>query len=255
MRDASFSYPDHKVIFDGLSFSLEKGEILCILGANGAGKSTLLNSIGGLFQLSKGDILFDGQSIRSLGQLEIAKRVGYVPQSHLPTFPYSVFEFVLMGRTPYIGTFSSPSDHDRAIAEEAIETIGIAHLKHKPYTEISGGEMQLAMFARVVAQQPELLLLDEPTSHLDFGNQIRTLELIGNLSQKGFSVIITSHFPDHSFLLSNKIGILKDGRIIDIGSVDEMITEENMKKIYGIDVRVAYFEQAGRKICVPLRQN
>ncbi len=253
VNKATFSYKKGTPIFKDISFTLKQGDVFCILGPNGAGKSTLLNCIGNLFDLEEGTISLDGKAISSMSRMDIAKRIGYIPQFHTPVFPYLVFDFVLMGRTPYIGAFSSPKERDIALTEKAIEAVGISYLSKKHYNEISGGERQLVMFAKVLAQEPDIILLDEPTSHLDFGNQFKILNLIESLAKSGFSVIMTSHFPDNAFLISTKVGVMKDQSFIAIGPANDVITEENMRQTYGIDVKVAFIDQANRKVCIPLK--
>jgi iron complex transport system ATP-binding protein len=253
VNKATFSYKKGNPVFMDISFTLKQGDIFCILGPNGAGKSTLLSCLGNLFDLEKGTIMLDGKPISSMSRIDIAKRIGYIPQFHTPIFPYSIFDFVLMGRTPYIGAFSSPKARDILLTEKAIEAVGISHMSKRPYNEISGGERQLVMFAKVLAQEPDIILLDEPTSHLDFGNQFRILNLVESLAKSGFSVIMTSHFPDHAFLISTKVGVMKDKSFIDIGPANDVITEKNMKQTYGIDVKIEFIEQANRKVCIPLK--
>ena len=253
INKATFSYKKGTPVFKEVSFSINEGDIFCILGQNGAGKSTLLNCVGNLFSLDSGEVRLDGKVVSSMSRMEIAKRIGYIPQFHTPVFPYKVFDFVLLGRTPHIGAFSAPKKEDISITKNAIEAVGISHLVEKPYNEISGGERQLVMFAKAMAQEPDIILLDEPTSHLDFGNQFKILNLIDNLSKSGFSVIMTSHFPDHAFLVSTKVGIMKDQTLIDMGTADDVVTEENMRQAYGLDVKIAFIEKANRKVCVPLK--
>ena len=254
-KNLTFSYRKGNPVFKDISFTLDKGDVFCILGQNGAGKSTLLSCIGRLFDIDSGTILVDGKNISDMSRMDIAKKIGYIPQFHTPVFPYTVFDFVLMGRTPHIGALSSPKQKDKDITKNAIDEIGISHLMNKPYSEISGGEKQLVMFAKVLAQQPEIILLDEPTSHLDFGNQFKILSMVEDLASRGFSIIMTSHFPDHSFLVSNKVGVMKDNSFIDMGAANDVVTEENMKQTYGLDVKIVYIEKAGRKVCVPLKNN
>ncbi len=253
VKNATFSYKKGHPIFKDISFTLKQGEIFCLLGPNGAGKSTLLNCLGNLFDLEAGTISFDGKEISSMSRVEIAKRIGYIPQFHNPVFPYLVFDFVLMGRTPYIGVFSSPKEADLTLTKKAIEAVGISHLSQKHYNEISGGERQLVMFAKVLAQEPDIILLDEPTSHLDFANQMKILSLVENLAKSGFSIIMTSHFPDNAFLISTKVGLLKGQSFIDMGPANQTITEENMKRAFGMDVKIVFIEQANRSICIPLK--
>jgi iron complex transport system ATP-binding protein len=254
VSNVTFSYrKGGTAVFKDISFSVKEGDVFCILGQNGAGKSTLLSCLGNLFSVDSGAIRLDGKSISSMSRMDLAKRIGYIPQFHSPVFPYSVFDFVLMGRTPHIGAISSPKKKDYAIAQKAIDAVGISHLAEKPYNEISGGERQLVMFAKVLAQEPDVILLDEPTSHLDFGNQFKILNLIESLAKSGFCMIMTSHFPDHAFLVSTKVGVMKNQSFIDIGSANDVITEENMKQTYDMDVKIVSIEKANRKVCVPLK--
>jgi iron complex transport system ATP-binding protein len=179
--------------------------------------------------------------------------VGYVPQNHEPSFAYSVLDAVLVGRAPHIGLLGSPKKGDIVIAEAALDKLGISHLRDSVYTALSGGERQMVIFARILAQQPSLILLDEPTSHLDFGNQIRLLNTIQQLAEKGMPIIMTSHFPDHAFLVSNRVALMKQGHLIDIGTPDEIITEANLERVYGVKVKVLSVDAGGnRKVCVPV---
>ncbi|MCC7573898.1 MAG: ABC transporter ATP-binding protein [Candidatus Methanofastidiosum sp.] len=256
LEDAAFSYNGTAMVFENINFSMKEGDIFCILGSNGTGKSTLIKCIANLLKLKKGCVILNDRNIYGLKKVDVAKEMGYIPQIHTSTFPFSVLDIVLMGRSPHLSLMSSPSEKDYKIAENAIRTLGISHLSKKPYTEISGGERQLVLFARILAQQPSVLILDEPTSHLDFGNQIRVLEVIDQMAKNGLSILMTSHFPDHAFLVSNKVAIMKDGSLIDEGTPNEVITNESMKKIYGIDVEVTYMEgNINRKVCVPLTKN
>lgn len=250
MINGTFSYGNGN-IFEDINFEVEKGDVFCILGANGTGKTTLIKCLNGLMKLNSGKVLLEGQDIYSLNHSDIAKNIGYIPQMHNSTFPFTILDVVLMGRAPHIDIFSSPSKKDIKIAEASLKSLNIYHMKDKPYTEISGGEQQLVFIARVLTQEPSLLLLDEPTSHLDFGNQIRTLNIIEKLATDGLSVIMSSHFPDHAFISANKVAIMKGREFIDIGSPEDVITEENMKKAYGIKVKIVDMEH--RIACIPLK--
>jgi iron complex transport system ATP-binding protein len=240
--------------FRNVSFSIRPGQVLCILGPNGCGKTTLLKCLAGIFKLSKGRVWLNDQEVSHLGRQALARCVGYVPQLHQPAFPFSVLDAVLVGRAPHLSFLQSPGEKDIAIAEAAIEALGISGLKSRPYTELSGGERQLVVFARVIAQQPSLLLLDEPTSHLDFGNQIKVLRLVEDLAAAGLSVIMTSHFPDHAFLISSKVAVMKKGEFLDFGPPERVITEDNLESIYGIRVKMMDVNGAGGpRVCVPVR--
>lgn len=253
VKNISFSYNDEE-IFSDISFSIGTGEVLCILGPNGTGKTTLIKCLNGLHDIDSGEILIGGTNIKKLSFREISKHIGYIPQSHVPSFPFKVFDVVLMGRAPYLNLTDSPKEGDVKIAMDALKTLGIDYLKDKEYTNLSGGERQLVFLARVLCQKPDVLILDEPTSHLDFGNQIRLLEIIDNLAKSGLSIIMSSHFPDHAFLSSTKVAIMKDKHFIDFGTPDDVVTEENLKKAYSIDVKLIELDDE-RKVCVPMKTN
>ena len=252
VRNISFSYEGEE-IFSDISFSIDKGDVLCILGPNGTGKTTLIKCLNGLHDIDSGEILINGRNIKRLSFREISTHIGYIPQSHVPSFPFKVLD-VVMGRAPYLNLTDSPKKEDIEIALNALKTLGIEHIMDKEYTNLSGGERQLVFLARILCQQPDILILDEPTSHLDFGNQIKLLEIIDNLSKAGLSIIMSSHFPDHAFLSSNKVAILKDKKFIDFGTPDEVVTEENLRRAYSIDVKLIELDDK-RKVCVPLKTN
>ncbi len=251
VNNAGFTYENAKTsVFENVRMSVESGKVLCILGPNGVGKTSLLKCIAGLLPLSAGTIHCKGKELSRLKQNRIAKVMAYVPQIHYPVFAYSVFETVLMGRTPYLGFFSFPEPKDEQVAESAIEALGITHLSDKAYTQISGGERQLVMFARALAQEPEVIILDEPTSHLDYGNQVKILSLIRQLSRKGAAVIMTSHNPDHAFMIADKVGIMFERNIHGFEHPRTAVTEQVLNRIYGIRVRLQDDPVFG-KICVP----
>ena len=252
-KNISFSY-DGERIFEDISFSIERGDVLCILGPNGTGKTTLIKCLNGLHDVDSGEILVNGKNIRKLSFSEISKHIGYIPQSHVPSFPFTVMDVVIMGRAPYLNLTDSPKEKDIQIALNSLKTLRIENLKDKEYTNLSGGERQLVFLARVLCQQPDILILDEPTSHLDFGNQIKLLEIIDNLSKAGLSIIMSSHFPDHAFLSSTKVAIMKNKRFIDFGTPEDVVTEENLRKAYSIDVKLIELDNE-RKVCVPLKTN
>lgn len=252
-RNLTFSWDSVQDIFAGVSFTLNPGEIFCILGPNGIGKSTLLRCLINLLDLNQGSVLLNGIDIRKMDRQHLSRKMAFVPQGYDVAFPYTILEYVLMGRAPYISPFSSPTDDDVRIAVQSIREVGIFHLIEKPVNEVSGGEHQLALIARALAQQPEILLLDEPTSHLDFGNQMQVLSLIERLRNQGISIIMTSHFPDHAFILSDQVGIMQNGEFSAIGSADTVITSETLRTTYNVDVRVEYIGAVGRKVCIPIR--
>ncbi|RDB62224.1 ABC transporter ATP-binding protein [Gordonibacter sp. 28C] len=245
----SFSYDGARPVVDGLTLRYESPEALCILGANGTGKSTLLQCVIGAFKPTGGEVRVDGKPVGAYSARDLARCMAYIPQTHVPAFEYPVIDVVTMGRTSLIGRFSTPSAADRDSALEKLDFLGIAHLRDKPYTQISGGERQLVMIASALAQEPDVLVLDEPTAHLDFGNQYRFVKLVEQLCAQGVGVIMTTHFPDHALELGGTTAVMDGGRIEHIGPAREVVTAENLHDLYGIEVNV---ERVGRRlVCVP----
>lgn len=247
----TYSYPGNKYnTLNDCSLSMKKGELLCILGPNGAGKSTLLNCICGLLTPKQGDIIINNCKISEMTSKNIAKYIGYVQQSQNYSFGYTVIDYVLMGRANNVGLFHKPSDYDCQKAKEAIQLVGIQHLSNAIITEISGGERQLASIARVVAQEPQIILLDEPTSHLDYGNQIRILKLIKTLNKRGYSVLMTTHNPDHCIMLNARVGIFDKAGLLSIGTCEQMLSENILSTIFQAQIKMVYAESVKRKTFV-----
>lgn len=245
----------NKCILKNINLQINDGEILCILGPNGVGKTTFLKTILGFLKLQSGEILLNGMKINNWSNVKLAKVLAYVPQAHTPPFPYKVLDVVVMGKTVHLGYFKAPSKSDYKKAEDILENLGIGYLKDDIYTEISGGERQLVLIARALMQDSKILIMDEPTSNLDYGNQIRVLKQINLLSKMGISIIMTSHFPDHGFLCSAKIALIERNSVIHLGSADEIITEENMKLSYGVTVKLGEIIKDNGEIaktCIPV---
>jgi iron complex transport system ATP-binding protein len=237
-------------VLRGVSLSARPGMLTAVLGPNGSGKTTLFKCIAGLWKPQQGDVAFRGRSMTGYSPGKRAKIIGVVPQEHEPPFPYSVIDAVTMGRAAHLGMFSTPSRSDYAKALEAIKQVGIDHLRDRPYTRISGGERQLVLIARVLAQESPVMLLDEPTSHLDFRNQVQILKRVKQIiREKSVTALMTIHDPNLAMLFSDSVVMLNDGRAVCQGSPAEIMSEENIREIYGIDVTVIPVN--GSRVIVP----
>lgn len=242
-------------IVHGISFTIERGEFVCIIGANGCGKTTALKHILGLMKPTSGEVLIDGKSTKDMNEPELAKHFAYIPQAHTPPFPFKVSDVVLMGRTPYLNSMAVVRPDDKAIAWHAMKQMSIQHLADQPYTALSGGQQQLVLIARALTQQPDLLVMDEPTASLDFGNQQLVLARMKTLAKKGMGVVMVTHDPDHALFCATKVVVMKEGLIDRIGSPRDTVTSEVLRGIYGTNVHVVDVEiEPGRteRVCIPL---
>ena len=220
-----------------LSFAMVPGEVLCLLGPNGSGKTTLFRTLLGLLAPLAGEVRVLGEPVAEWPRSAFARHVGYVPQAHAGIFPYTVEDVVLMGRAARIGRFAAPAQQDRDHALHCLHTLGIAHLRQRIYTAISGGERQLVLIARALAQEPVLLVMDEPTASLDFGNQIRVLEHIAQLRQQGMAVLLSTHQPEHALRIADRIALLGGGCLVAIGTPASTATPERLATLYGVSER------------------
>jgi iron complex transport system ATP-binding protein len=245
VEGAAFAYRGGSKLFSGLDLTLDRSEVLCVLGPNGVGKSSLLRCLAGLERLSAGTITVGG------GRASPGRSTGFVPQSDQPVFAFDVRTVVEMGRAPHLSWTSMPGRRDAAIVQSALARLRIAHLADRLYPELSGGERQLVMIARALAQQPALLILDEPTSHLDFANQADVLELVRGLADEGLAVLMTTHDPDHAFLVADQVLVLAKGTAHCSGPVQSVLTEERLSATYGRSICMATV--AGRTLCFPAR--
>jgi iron complex transport system ATP-binding protein len=235
-------------VLRGVNLHLDEGEIVALLGANGAGKSTLFRLLLGLLKPTKGQVLLDGTPLQNIGRRAIARRLAYVPQSHVTPFPYTVAEIVTLGRLPGTGLIRSPSREDKQIVASVMERLSIGHLGERPYSEISGGERQLALIARALAQGAGAIIMDEPLTGLDYGYQIRLLCHLNSLAREGLSILFSTHNPEHAALTANRIAVLNDGRIAADGEPDVIVTAEMIRAIYGVDVVVELGQQKETRI-------
>ncbi|MBP8645471.1 MAG: ABC transporter ATP-binding protein [Syntrophobacteraceae bacterium] len=224
-------------VLENIGFEVERGEVMVVLGPNGSGKTTLFRCLLGLWKANHGDVAMDGASLRDLSRVEIARRISVVPQDHEPPFPYSAFDVVLMGRAAHVGLFSSPSPRDRRAAFEAMEAMGIEALAPRPYTQISGGERQMVLVARCLAQEAPVMLLDEPTSHLDFRNQVVVLSRVKSIVRnRGLAAVMNLHDPNLALLFADQVLLLNGGLCVARGKPHEVVNKENLRTLYGLEV-------------------
>lgn len=233
LENISCSYHTKKVIHK-VNFCVQKGEIVSILGANGSGKSTLLKAIVGLLAY-QGSLHVNQKEIKNLHVKTRAALMAYVPQSSVIPFDFTVLEIVLMGRFHTSSFGLGYKKEDLRYAYESLEKIGIQKFSNKIFRELSGGERQLVLLARALAQNSELIVLDEPVTGLDLGNQMRLLELLLSLSKEGKTIIQTTHYPDHALKISNKVAWLHEGKLLAFGIPKEVITKERIKQIYRVE--------------------
>ncbi|MDD2789370.1 MAG: ABC transporter ATP-binding protein [Sulfurimonas sp.] len=248
VKDLHFSYKKKKVLH-GVDFSLYKGEVVSLLGPNGCGKSTLIRLMLKLLE-SDGDIKLGDKALQKCSHKEIAEHIAYIPQYHNVPFNYSVLEMVLMGRISKLGIFASPSEHDYQVAHQALQKAGIAALASSSFGELSGGQKQLVLLARAIAQEVNIFIMDEPVNGLDYGNQIRLLELIDSLAKEGYTFLKTTHYPDHALLVSSRVVVLNGGKIIADGKPEEVIHSQMIKEVYGIAADILMHEKHRR--CLPV---
>src|SRR5215467_5331277 len=230
-HNLTIGYRD-RVVGRGLDVALATGDVLALLGPNGGGKTTLLKTLLGLLAPQSGEVRLGDRTLASLTSRERARLIAYVPQFHVATFAFTVEAVVLMGRTAHGNLFSRPSSADRAIAARVLERFGIAHLRERPYTMISGGERQLVLLARALAQEPQFVVLDEPTASLDFGNQGKVLREIRALAASGHGVLFTTHDPNHALRAADRAYLLRAGERIAEGSVRNVLNREQLEELY-----------------------
>lgn len=236
----------------GLDVALEPGRVACLLGPNGSGKTTLLRTLLGLLAPVEGEVALDGRPLGAWPAADRARRVAYVPQAAESYFEFSALEMVEMGRAAHRGLFAAPGPEDRRIALHSLDSLGIAPLAARPMQRLSGGERQLVLLARALATEATYLLLDEPTAHLDFGNQARVLEELARLAAGGHGVLFTTHAPDHALAIGTEAYLLREGRLIAAGPVAEAMTAARLTELYGRPVEVVETRAGGRprRICV-----
>lgn len=235
-ENLTFAYGTHEVL-KGISLEAREGELLCILGPNGVGKSTLFKCMLGLLKGYKGNITIDGRDAKSIGAVEQASMLAYIPQATRPTFSYQVIDMVMMGTTSRMSGMSHPGKKEREIAEQALAKMDITHLADRDYTKLSGGEQQMVLIARALAQGAKTLIMDEPTSSLDYGNQMKVQKQLRNLIKEGYSIIQSTHNPEQTYFFADRIICIKDGQVFREGKPEEIMDAKLISSLYGIDVR------------------
>lgn len=250
VENLCFSYGNHEVL-KGVSFEAQLGEFISVLGPNGVGKSTLFRCMLGLLNPTGGRVSIDGKDIQTMTAAELSKCVAYIPQSHNPVFNFSVFDMVLMGTTAQLGRFASPGKAQEHLADAALERMGISHLRDRGCGHISGGERQLVLIARAIAQQAKILVMDEPSANLDFGNKMRVMKTVKSLTDDGYTIIQSTHDPDQAYLYSDKILALFGGKVCAWGTPQDTISNSLVSTLYGVDVEVCSMRDDQIRVCVP----
>lgn len=248
-QDLAFGYPG-KPVGRGINLSVTTGQVLCLLGPNGSGKTTLFKTLLGLLKPQGGTVQLDGASLAHWSRRRLAQVMAYVPQAHAAAFPYPVLEMVLMGRTARLGLFATPSRQDRAAAETALAALRLGNLRDAVYSELSGGQRQLVLLARALAQEAAFLVLDEPTASLDFGNQVLVLEQMQALAQRGLGIILSTHAPDQAFACADQVVLLQQGEVLGYGPPTTVMTAAALQQLYGVAVTVATLPGSRRQVCI-----
>lgn len=254
VENVSFSYGKNRILND-ISFHVDKGEYICILGANGCGKTTLLKTMLGFLKPEQGTVFLYGENIHRMDEREMAKKIAYIPQSHNPPFPFTVMDVVLMGRTPHLSRTCRPTEKDVSIARESMSRLGVLKYARKRYTELSGGQRQMVIIARALTQQPDILIMDEPTASLDFGNQYTVLAHMLSLARDGMSILMVTHNPDHALYCADRIIAMRDGKIISLGQSQDVMNEPTMQSIYDMVIKIRDVNisaNSNATVCIPV---
>jgi iron complex transport system ATP-binding protein len=249
VTNLAFAYPGGEPILKNISFTARTGQIISILGPNGSGKTTLLNCLANLEPLSAGTVCINGRRIDRMAPRQVARAVGYIPQVIVPSFAFTVIDYVVTGCAPYMGTFEKPAEKHYEIAYEAVRHMGIEHLAQRSYMHVSGGERQQIAIARALAQRPAFILMDEPVAHLDYGNQIKVLKTVRRLASEGLGILLTTHNPDHALLLGGDAAVLSREGTIHFGPGEKILNQEFLTELYGTELKLVYIDSLSRNVC------
>ena len=255
----SFGYGAEALTLDGVSLTVQPGRVCCLLGRNGAGKTTVLRCLLGLLTPQSGTVRIGGRELHRLSRRALARQIAYVPQRTGSPFPFSTLDIAVTGRTPHVSPLSSPSSADRRAAAAVLDRLGIGALADRPFSVLSGGERRLALIARAMVQDAPVLVLDEPTAALDYGNEARVLQVVAELARSGRTVLMTTHQPWHALLCGDQAVLLRDGRVAADGPPSEVVTTPRLSEFYGVPVRVLAEVDpvSGSPVyaCVPVLEN
>jgi ABC-type cobalamin/Fe3+-siderophores transport system ATPase subunit len=255
LRDVAIGYDRDKPIQKFVSFTVESGEVCCVLGPNGCGKTTLIRTVLGLTPLLGGHITADGDDVTRWSAHRLSDAIAYVAQRHDQPFPFQVKDVVMLGRINKVRSLGGqPTREDYCAVETAMQEMDIYHLRDEPYNDISGGELQMVMFARAIAQEPQMMILDEPTAALDYGNAVRVIEKVRSMAAKGLAVMMITHNPDHAFMTGAKVALFTRYAPVRFGTAFEIITRENIQEAYGTTVKIVEFthdNQEVMRMCAP----
>lgn len=238
-----------------VSVDVEPGSITGLLGPNGCGKTSLLKLLSGIATPQHGQVTLDGTPLRELPRREVARRIAVVPQETHPAFDYSALEMVLMGRHPHLGTFQLEGPDDVSVAREALVATGTAHLADRAYMTLSGGEKQRVVIASALAQQPRILLLDEPTASLDIGFQLEIQTLLLGLNRdRGVTMVLATHDLNLAAAMCHRLVLMRGGSVIAQGATADVLTAANIRHLYGVDAEVSRHAAAGHLTVIPVRR-
>ncbi len=246
----------HGDVVKNVSCQADAGEILCMMGPNGCGKTTLFRMLLGSVPLGQGSIRIDGKETVCMSPKELASLVAYIPQSHTPIFAYTVLDVVIMGRAAHFSAFETPKEIDRQAAFDALEKVNALHLANQKYTTLSGGQRQLILIARAICQSAKILVMDEPEANLDYANHQLLMEVVEDLAQKGYCILMSTHAPEHPVSHGSKVLLMRQGQVSAFGSPERVITPENLEAVYGIEMDVVTVRDRygkRRTICLPVK--